>query len=438
MTRLLLLAGLAGALTAVAVAAFKVMVGGMEWLAFGWAGEDWAAAPALVILLVPALGGLLVGLALDAAGVPEDPGHGVTEVIEAATMDLEEFPHRQVPVKASLAAVSLGSGASLGPEDPAVEIGGGVGEWLGRRWRLPHDAVRALVAAGAGGGISALLYAPLSGILFSIEVFAVRIRSRVVVLIATSSVVAFLGMSLLIPRSPLDLGVGIGALEPMPVRSLLFCLTLGVLAGLASAVQIRLSYAIREGFVDRVPTPRWVKPAFGGLLLGAAGLVLPELLGIGYGTIESIIGGETHSPTFLAGLLVGKMLLLGLSFGSGLLGGFFAPAFFIGTTLGALLAVIAGGWLAPGVEPGVLALMGTAAALAGMVHAPFAAAAAVAGLSRSWGLLPFLMVTCLVSHWTARRLIRGSMYTYAMAAPGPGPAGGRGDAGFGSQPDLAE
>jgi chloride channel protein, CIC family len=437
MTRLLLLSALAGVLASLAVAGFKVVVGGMEWLAFGWSGEEWGAAPALVVLLVPALGGLVVGIALHWTGIPEEPDHGVTEVIRAATMDLEEFPHRQVPLKASLAALSLGSGASLGPEDPAVEIGGGIGEWIGRRWGLPHDSVRALVAAGAGGGMSALLYTPLAGILFSIEVFAVRVRSRVTVLIVTSAVLAYLGMRLLIPQPPLDLQSGLPPLEPLPVRALPFALGTGVLAGLLSVIQVRLSYGLRKGFVDHAQMPRWAKPAFGGLLLGVAGLFLPQLLGIGYGTIESIAGGTTLTPGLLVALLAGKMLLMGLSFGSGLLGGFFAPAFFIGTTLGALLAATTGGWLAPGVEHGSLALLGMAAALAGMVHAPLTAAAAVMGLSGAWGLLPFLLVACLVSHWTARRLLRGSLYTYEVSPSGSGPRTGVGDAGFGSQPDLS-
>jgi chloride channel protein, CIC family len=174
--------------------------------------------------------------------------------------------------------VSLGSGASLGPEDPAVEIGGATGEWLGRRQRLDHGSVQALVASGAAGGISALLYTPLAGILFAGGVFAVRVRSRTALLVLASSLIAWAGMLVLGPGGPIDLPVDLGTSKVLPVRALSFCLVLGLLAGLISVVQIRLTYGVRRGFLVGVPVPRWLKPATGGLVIGIGGLLLPHLL----------------------------------------------------------------------------------------------------------------------------------------------------------------
>jgi chloride channel protein, CIC family len=423
-----------GVFAAIAVAAFKLLVFGAEWLAVGWIGEDWGDLPPFLVLLVPTAGGLLVGIALRAGGVSEEPDHGVTEVIRAATMDVEEFPYREVPLKVSLAAVSLGTGASLGPEDPAVEIGGAAGEWLGRRQQLEPDSVRALVASGAAGGVSALLFTPLAGILFSIEVFAVRLWSRATLLVIVSGLVAWAGMRLLLPQAQIDLQVPVGAVELLPARGLLFCLLLGLVAGLVSVGQILLTHGVRRGFLSIAPVPRWLKPAIGGLLLGAAGLVLPQALGTGYATTESLVAGEVLAPGLLVALLLGKMLLTAVSFGSGFLGGFFAPAFFIGTTLGALLASGTGAWLAPDVGAGTLALIGTAAALAGMVHAPLTAAATAAALSGSWGILPHLLVSCFASYLLARLILPGSLYTHTISEQAPDAAPSEGD--FRKQPDL--
>ncbi len=425
-----------GVVSGIAVAGFKLLVGGVEWLALGWAGGAWSELPALAVLLVPVAGGLLVGIGLRLGGIAGNPEHGVTEVIRAATMDLEEFPHREVPLKVSLAALSLGTGASLGPEDPAVEIGGAAGEWVGRRRGLDHGSVRALVASGAAGGISAVLFTPIAGILFAIEVFAVRVWSRAILLVAASALLAWGTMRLLLPGAMLDLGVEAGVLEVLPLRVLVFCLGVGLLAGVVSVVQVRLTYGVREVFLGRIPLPAWVKPAIGGAALGVSGLFLPELLGPGYGTIEGIVGGELSGAGLLAALLVGKMLLMAVSFGSGLLGGFFAPAFFIGAALGALFAVGPGGWLAPGVGMGTLALIGLAAALAGMVHAPLTAAVSAAALSGSWGLLPHLLVACYASHLTARRMVRGSLYTHELRRTDGGVGQGSGSEEFGDQPDL--
>jgi len=437
LTRLLPLAILTGVATAGAVAVFKLALHGVEWLAFGWGTGSWLDAPPLVILLAPTVGGLLVGLALHVFRAPEDPGHGVTEVIQAATLDREEFPYRSVPLKASLAVVSLGSGAALGPEDPAVEIGGGIGEAVARRAKLPHAGVRAMVAAGAASGISTILYTPFAGILFAIEVTAVRIRSRAAMLVAASAFAAFGTMLLLLPGIPVVLDPDPAGFSLPLVSGLILCIGLGVLAGFVALVQIRLSYALRHAFLEWKSPPRWLKPALGGLLLGCVGLLLPHLLGIGYGTIQSLVEDEPYALALLAALLIGKMLAMALSFGSGMLGGFFAPALFIGAVLGSLFGEVGVTVLGPDFDPGTFAMIGMAAALAGMVHAPLTAAAALGTLSGQLGLLPFLLAASLTSHWLARWLSRGSLYTYPLTdGEEPGGEPPKAGADFGDQPDL--
>lgn len=428
--RSLLLALVTGALTAAGVGAFKLLVAGVEWLAFGWAGEGFGDLPWPLVLGTPVAGGLVVGLALHFARTPEDPGHGVTEVLEAATLDEEEFPDRNVPLHASLAGVSLGTGASLGPEDPSVEIWGGVGEAVGVRAGVDHQDVRALVAAGAAGGISALVLAPVAAMAFTVEVFGVRPVSRTFLMVVLAALVAFLGMRWMVPHpSPVA-----PAVELPLAPGLLLCLGLGVAGGALSALAVRFTYRVRHVFVAW-RRPQWLKPAVGGLALGMTGLALPELLGIGYGTMERVLGEEGPGPLLLGVLLLGKIATVAISFGTGFRGGFFAPAFFVGAVAGVLYGEGAAAVL-PGVgaSAGAYGTAGMAAALAGLVHAPLTAALVVASLAGDPASLPFLLVASLAAYWMARRLEPGSIYTYPLRITGRPVPHPRGD--FRSPRDL--
>jgi chloride channel protein, CIC family len=148
------------------------------------------------------------------------------------------------------------------------------------------------------------------------------------------------------------------------------------------------------------------------------GLWLPEVLGIGYGTIQEVVDGDSFSVALLAALLVGKLALMAVSFGSGFLGGFFAPSFFAGAMLGSLLG-LGFAALAP-VDPATFVVAGMAALLAGVVHAPLTAVLLVAAVSDNYAALPLLLLAALLAYGVSRRLVGASAYTYAIVNP---PAG---------------
>jgi chloride channel protein, CIC family len=420
--RVLLAALVTGIATGAAVELFVRLVAAAEWLAVGWHAGSWPLVPWPLVLAIPVLGGLAVGLALHAFGVPEAPEHGVTQVIEAATLDHHEFRHHDVPLEVSVAALSLGTGASLGPEDPAVEIGGGVGETVGRAARLPHATVRALVAAGAAGGISAAFQAPVAAVLFAIEVFRVKPLSRTMMLVVAAAAAALVPGHLIataapfaVPRHDITLDAGIAGIAGYTGLAL----AIGLLGGALAAGQVRLTYFAERAFRVWSRPPRWLKPALGGVLLGGVGVFLPQLLGTGYATLELVAAGALTMPALLLALLAGKMLLVAISFGSGFLGGFFAPSLFIGATLGALVGVLAATLLpGAGVEPGTGAVIGMAALLAGAVHAPLTAVFLARALTGGFALVPFLIVACVTSFIVSRAIERRSLYTYHIKEGG--------------------
>jgi chloride channel protein, CIC family len=432
--RLVIVCGIAGLATAVAVRLFKLAIEGAEWLAFGWNGGSWMEAPPLVVLVVPIVGGAVVGLLLHLGRIPEEPGHGVEEVIETVTLGSDAYPKRRTPLKAGVAALSLGAGASLGPEDPAVEIGGSIGEFVAERGGLGWDGIQTAVAASAAAGLSAAFHAPAAAILFASEVFSIRFLSRTTLLVALAVGVAFLVTTALSPGAE-------PALEGHPfstIWELPLAIGLGLLGGLVSAIQIRLMYRLDKAFYDWRRPPRWIKPVIGGTVLALAGLVLPQLLGVGYETLERVVAGDLGAWPLLLALMAGKLVLMAVSFGSGFLGGFFAPTLFIGAMMGGAYGIGAAALLpALALEPATFTLVGIAALLAGSVRAPFAVALLVPALSGSYSLVPVLLVAALVGTWTSRLIEADSLYTYGITHPVDG-SNPRKAARRDPQPDVRE
>lgn len=403
-----------GVATAGGIFLFKQAVNLIASGGWGWAETNDALLARWPLLAVPVAGGLLVGLILHWTRAPAEPGHGVTEVIEAVKLDVGDMPYRRIGVKAPVAALSLGSGASLGPEDPAVEIGGSVGAIAAVRLGWPHRRVQDLVTAGAAAGISAAFHAPLAAIVFTVEVFGVRPLSARMAWVAAAALAAYLTMRLMAP----DTVFRIPEQDGLTLWALILGVGLGLVAGAVGALLIRTMYTLQHAFLGWKTVPRWVKPGVGGLVLGLVGLWLPEVLGIGYGTIQEVVDGNSFGVAVLAALLVGKLSLMAVSFGSGFLGGFFAPSFFGGAMLGSLIG-LGFAAVAP-VDPATFVVAGMAALLAGVVHAPLTAVLLVAAVSDNYAAMPLLLLVALLAYWVSRRLVGASAYTYAIIHP---PAG---------------
>jgi chloride channel protein, CIC family len=195
-------------------------------------------------------------------------------------------------------------------------------------------------------------------------------------------------------------------------------LVIGLLGGAISAALVRLLFTLEHAVVRWDGVPRWLKPTMGGAVLGLAGLAAPQLLGIGYATLEAVAAGELPGWELLLLFTVGKLLLMVVSFGSGFRGGFFAPSLFIGAMLGALCGIGAAALLpGAGLEPAALATLGMAAVLAGAVRAPFTVTLLIPALSGDYAQAPALLVAALAGTGASRLLEQDSVYTYAIAHP---------------------
>ena len=287
-------------------------------------------------ILVGLLGGLLVG-AIKHFWIGEERHHGVAGIIEAAALAGGRLRYRRMPAKTLAASVSIGFGASVGPEDPSVQIGANLGSMFGQVLHLADERVRALVAAGAAAGISAAFNAPITGVFFALEIILGVISGASLGIILIASIVSAVFIQAVSGPDP---AFAVPAYAIKSYWELPLFILLGLLAGLLSAIYIRMLYWVQDLF-HSWRAPEWIKPAAAGLLVGLVGIFLPQIFGVGYDTIEQTLNGQTLGIGLLLALMVAKLILTPVSIGGGFVGGVFAPALFIGAMLGRAYVEIA-------------------------------------------------------------------------------------------------
>ncbi len=409
----LILAVLIGGGTGMGVVTFHYLIELVHHIAYVDLMGALSTWGAWTIALVPTCGGLIVGLML--AG-KRDFGPGLSSLIAAAsggTTRQTVLGQLQPVTKMVAAAVSLGSGTSLGPEGPSVEIGANFGMLLAHILQVSQERQRLLLGAGAAAGLAAGFNAPIAGVFFALEVvlgttFANSAVSVVLLAAVVSALIAQIGLggqpAFTLPvyevRSPLELPLYMG---------------LGLAASIISIAYTQLLRLGRACFRGEVPGFAWlghiptpVHPVIGGACVGLVALKLPQILGIGYETIEAMLQDVEFSLQLLLVLLVMKLLMTAISMGSGLVGGVFAPAMFLGASLGGAYGKILAALL-PQISmymagPPAYAMVGMAAVLAGSAKAPLTAILLMFELTRDYRIVLPLMAAVGLSVWLVDRL----------------------------------
>jgi len=364
-------------------------------------------------LLIPALGGLVVG-PLIYFFAREAKGHGVPEVMAAIALRGGVIRKRIVAVKALASAISIGTGGSVGREGPIVQIGSALGSSIGQLLKVPASQLRVIVACGAAAGISATFNAPIAGALFAAEVivgnFAVAQLSPIVISSVVATVVSrfFLGNhpAFVVPRYEL-----VSPFELFPY------MLVGVAAGFV-ALAFMLSLYKAEDLFDAIPIPEYWKAGLGGLIVGAIGISYPHIFGVGYSTITDALNAALPA-TLLLTLLLLKIVATSVTIGSGGSGGIFAPSLFLGAMTGGFLGTVIHAWFpAHTASSGAYALVTMGAVVAAATHAPITAIIMMFELTQSINIIPPLMAACVVSTLVTTFLNRDSIYTMKLRRRG--------------------
>jgi chloride channel protein, CIC family len=386
-----------GVLSGLAVVCFRYAI---DWSRLYLLGTGVVLTP-IRLLLAPTLAGLVIGF-LVIHFFPTTRGSGVNQTKAALYIYNGQIPFRTAIGKFITAALAIGSGHSLGPEDPSLQIGACLASVLGRKMRLSRDRMRLIAPVGAAAGLAAAFNAPISAVLFVIEEVIGRWTAGIlgsVVLSAISSVVVmrwFLGSESMF-RIP--------AVEMTQPSELIAYAVLGVVGGVASVVFASGIANFRPAFKA---LPRWtqyLQPAIAGLLIGIiAVLGAPQVMGAGYEYIDQAMHGQ-FTWQFLAILAGLKIVATLLSFVSGTPGGMFAPTLFIGAMLGAAVGG-AERYMFPEltISPGTYALVGMGVLFAGFLRVPMTSVFMVLEVSGNYSIIVPVIVANTIAYVISRGL----------------------------------
>ena len=386
-----------GVFSGLAVVCFRYAI---DWARLYLLGTGAVLTP-MRLLLAPTLAGLVIAF-LVLHFFPGTRGSGVNQTKAALYIYNGQIPFRTAIGKFITAALAIGSGHSLGPEDPSLQIGASLASVLGRKMRLSRDRMRLIAPVGAAAGLAAAFNAPISAVLFVIEEVIGRWTAGIlgsVVLSAVSSVVI---MRWFLGSEPL---FRIPAVEMTQPSELIAYSILGIVGGVAAVVFASGIGIFRPAFKS---LPRWtqyLQPAIAGLLIGIIAMLgAPQVMGAGYEYIDQAMHGQ-FTWQFLAILAGLKILATLLSFVSGTPGGMFAPTLFIGAMLGAAVGG-AERLLFPylTISPGTYALVGMGVLFAGFLRVPMTSVFMVLEVSGNYSIIVPVIVANTFAYVISRSL----------------------------------
>jgi len=411
--------------------------------------------------IVPVLGLLLVSW-ITRRFAPEAQGHGVPEVITAVARHDSVIRPRVAAIKILASGLCIGTGGSVGREGPIVQIGSTLGSVAGQMWKLSAGNIKVLVAAGAAAGISATFHAPMAGVIFASEIilgnFAVESLTPIVIASVLADVVQQNYGEHGVHSAFRDIHYSFeGAWEQLPTYMLL-----GLLAGLAAVGFTKLLYRVEDVTARWLPV-WWLRALVLGGIVGTTGVLLmgeppvlshsaatrqaeqgfhlPPLFGVGYETVEHSLHLENKAKpaaevtsrqavfldregmlrelAWLLPLVLLKPLMTSLTLAGGGSGGIFAPSLFLGATLGAAFGLICNlavpDWSA---DPGVYAIVGMGAVVAGTTHGVLSAILIVYELTDDYHIILPIMAAAGLSSLIARLIDSESIYHKKLSRRG--------------------
>jgi CIC family chloride channel protein len=383
-----------GALAGLAAGALMIFFRmSVEWSLSGvLGGDDPEAFESLSTFMrfsLPIAGALLVALVFSRVD-PASTDVGIAHIMERLAWFKADLPWRNTVLQFFGALVTMASGHSLGREGPAVHLGAAVSSWLGRALRAPNNSMRTLIACGTAGAIAASFNTPIAGVIFAMEVVLMEYSiAGFTPVIVASVTAAWMSRAVYGPAAAFD----VPALEVASLLELPFIVFVGIIIGTLAAFFTRTVSRVKRWTSGQDVTLRF---GAAGLLMGICAAAVPEVMGLGYDSLEQALNGEL-TLTLLLTIAALKLITSAASIGLGMPAGLIAPTLVVGACAGAALGIV-GEAAAPELSatPALYALLGMGAMMGATLQAPLAALMAILELTANVNIIAPGMI-CIVS-----------------------------------------
>lgn len=423
-----LLAIVVGFLAGLGTCFFEMLLHGVKAALVMWFPVDQAQ---VLYLIYPAIGIVLATLFVKYI-VRDEISEGVTRVLYAMSRRDSRIASHNCWSSIVGGATTIGFGGSVGPEAPIVLTGAAIGSNVGKLARLNYKDLTLLLCCGAGAAVAAIFKAPITGVVFVLEILMLGITSTSIFPLLLASVTATTTALIYRGFDPI-IAVTLSEADVFVINQIPLYILLGVCCGLMSYYFTSMN-SIVGTFVKRLPSQakRW---AFAGVVLGVLIFIFPPLYGEGYEGLTSLMHGnvtalfdnslffkfssiEWVAIIYVTAIMFFKVIAMATTNASGGVGGTFAPSLFVGAFMGAIVALVCNAlfeWNIPIVS---FTLVGMAGVMAGVMKAPLTSIFLIAELSNGYGLFIPLMIVAAISFAVDYALDRDSIYTKQLRMRG--------------------
>ena len=425
---MMLLAVVVGVLAGVGTYLFEILLYAIKNGLTNWFPVDSAH---FLFLIYPAVGIILATLFVKYI-VRDNISEGVTRVLYAMSSRNSRIATHNCWTSVVGGATTIGFGGSVGPEAPIVLTGAAIGSNIGRLARLNYRNSTLLLCCGAGAALAAIFKAPITGVVFVLEILMLDITAGSVIPLLISSVTATTMAFMLRGFDPI-LAVTLAPQDAFELWQIPLFILLGMLCGLMAWYFTSMNSRVGNFFkgIDR----QWKKWLWGGVILGVLIFIFPPLYGEGYEGFTALMHGKTETLfdnslfyrfrdidwviiLFVIATMFFKVIAMASTNAAGGVGGTFAPSLFVGAFTGATLALVCNMLFHWEVSVVSFTLVGMAGVMAGVMNAPLTSIFLIAELSNGYGLFIPLMITACISFAVNYWLDPDSIYTKQLRQKG--------------------
>lgn len=395
---LAVMAVVVGVATGAVTLAFRIAIEGTLSVALGGDGEGFESLPIWLRVALPISGAALIALALNHLS-PSSRRVGVVHVMERLGRHQGRLPLRNAVIQFFGGIVALITGNSGGREGPAVHLGAASGSLLGHAMELPNNAMRTLVACGTAAAIAGSFNTPIAGVIFAMEVVMMEYTIRSFIPVIIAAVMATLMSHGLLGNESLF------TMPPLQMQSL-FEVPYIMLAGIVFGAVAAAFISATRWFARFDSSPYWQRALLAGCITAGIAVFVPQVMGVGYDTVNGAIAGEFGLWLLLA-IVGAKIVASAAAVGLGLPVGLIGPTLVVGATLGGAF-----GYLAALVTPGseetiaLYVVLGMGAMMAAVLQAPLAALLAVLELTGNPGIILPAMLAIVIATLVSSEVFR--------------------------------